>query len=237
MDHARHWVHPRFAPARVRAIFFDLDGTLRDTDDELVQRLARGLRWLMPWVAYPTRARWARALVMALETPANALYAWADRWHLDTLVHGLPWPRRRDWAHGRLVPGAREAIPRLAARYPLALVSAGSERLARAFLEHTGLARYFRLVVGGPTYRRTKPHPEPIVRTAQALGLAPAHVLMVGDTTVDIRAAKAAGAQAIGVLCGFGTADELRAAGADALLPDPAALPPLLLRDPDRVPT
>ncbi|NPA06050.1 MAG: HAD family hydrolase [Chloroflexi bacterium] len=228
MVNAWVWVHPRFDAARVRAIFFDLDGTLRDTDDELVHRLARGLSWLAPWTARATRERWARRMVMALESPVNALYAWADRWHLDTLFHRLPWPRKDQVARGRLVPGVRETIPTLAAHYPLALVSAGSEHVARAFLQHTGLAPYFRIVVGGPTYRRTKPHPEPIVRTAQALGLAPAHVLMVGDTTVDIRAAKAAGAQAIGVLSGFGTADELQAAGADALLPSPANLPLLL---------
>jgi len=41
---------------------------------------------------------------------------------------------------------------------------------------------------------------------------------MVGDTTVDIRAGKAAGAQTVGVLCGFGTERELRRAGADLIL-------------------
>ena len=52
---------------------------------------------------------------------------------------------------------------------------------------------------------------------------------MVGDTTVDIRAGKAAGAQTVGVLCGFGQEPELRRAGADLILPDTAALAQVLL--------
>jgi len=56
------------------------------------------------------------------------------------------------------------------------------------------------------------------------MGVAPDACLMIGDTTVDMRAAKAAGAQAIGVLCGFGREDELRKAGADLILQNTAEL-------------
>ena len=54
---------------------------------------------------------------------------------------------------------------------------------------------------------------------------------MVGDTTVDIRAGKAAGAQTVGVLCGFGQESELRRAGADLILPSIASLCEILLID------
>ena len=54
--------------------------------------------------------------------------------------------------------------------------------------------------------------------------MAPEACLMVGDTTVDIRAGRAAGAQTVGVLCGFGEADELRKHGADLILPFPSEL-------------
>jgi phosphoglycolate phosphatase len=56
------------------------------------------------------------------------------------------------------------------------------------------------------------------LRAAQEKGIASENCLMVGDTTVDIRAGKAAGAQTVGVLCGFGTEKELRRAGADLIL-------------------
>jgi phosphoglycolate phosphatase-like HAD superfamily hydrolase len=54
---------------------------------------------------------------------------------------------------------------------------------------------------------------------------------MVGDTTVDIRAGKAAGAQTAGVLCGFGSERELRRAGADLILPTTGQLDEILLAD------
>ncbi len=230
MKRARIWHSPDFDPQRVRAVLFDIDGTLRDTDDELVQRLSRWLGFLA-WLGEPTwPRRAARALVMAAETPFNALYAWADRWGLDNWLARI-WPSRPHAAdHGpyRLVPGVRAMLETLAVRYPLAVVSAGAEGSTLAFLAATGLRPFFRLVVSGQTYERTKPHPEPVLRAAAALGVAPQQALMVGDTTVDILAARAAGAQAVGVLCGFGTARELRRAGAHALLPSTADLMALL---------
>jgi phosphoglycolate phosphatase-like HAD superfamily hydrolase len=77
----------------------------------------------------------------------------------------------------------------------------------------------FRVVVTSQTTRRTKPFPDPLLYAAEKLGLPPANCLMVGDTTVDMRAAKQAGMQAAGVLCGFGREKELRHAGADEIFP------------------
>ena len=54
---------------------------------------------------------------------------------------------------------------------------------------------------------------------------------MVGDTPVDIQAGKKAGAQTVGVLCGFGTEKELLRAGADLILKTTSALPEILLRE------
>ena len=64
------------------------------------------------------------------------------------------------------------------------------------------------------------------------MGLAPEHILMTGDTTVDIRAGKAAGAQTVGVLCGFGDEAELRRAGADVILQTTTELMDLLADTP-----
>jgi phosphoglycolate phosphatase-like HAD superfamily hydrolase len=59
------------------------------------------------------------------------------------------------------------------------------------------------------------------------MGVRPQECLMIGDTTVDIRAGKAAGAQAVGVLCGFGEEAELRQLGADQILRSTSDLPEL----------
>jgi phosphoglycolate phosphatase-like HAD superfamily hydrolase len=61
------------------------------------------------------------------------------------------------------------------------------------------------------------------------MGVFPAQCLMIGDTTVDIRAGKAAGAQTVGVLCGFGEEAELRRWGADLILPTTHLIGSLLL--------
>jgi N-acetyl-D-muramate 6-phosphate phosphatase len=68
-----------------------------------------------------------------------------------------------------------------------------------------------------------------VIWAAAQMGVAPENCLMVGDTTVDIRAGRAAGAQTIGVLCGFGQEKELRKAGADHILPHTAMLVETLL--------
>jgi phosphoglycolate phosphatase-like HAD superfamily hydrolase len=76
----------------------------------------------------------------------------------------------------------------------------------------------FRAVIGAQTTRRMKPHPEPLLFAAQTMGVAPAQCLMIGDTTIDMRTGVSAGAQTVGVLCGFGTEAELRRTGAGLIL-------------------
>ena len=61
------------------------------------------------------------------------------------------------------------------------------------------------------------------------MGVQPDECLMIGDTTVDIRAAQAAGAQSVGVLCGFGTEAELQRAGADLIIDSTASLANILI--------
>ncbi len=78
------------------------------------------------------------------------------------------------------------------------------------------------MVVTHEDTRRLKPHPGPIRYAAEQLGVAVERCLMVGDTGLDVRAAKAAGACAVGVLCGFGERGDL--AGADLILENTAEL-------------
>lgn len=220
-----------FDPNRVQAILFDLDGTLADTDDLFVQRLATPLaRALSPERA----ARLARRWLMASEGLANAAYATADRLGLDNLLgpllaalHALRGERPR----GGLQPvsGVPDALRRLRARYPMAVVTAREARSTHSFLEAWDLSSHFQCVVSGRTCWRTKPHPAPVLWAAHHLGMPPSACLMVGDTTVDIDAGRAAGAQTAGVLCGFGTIDDLTAAGADLVLVSTADLAALLL--------
>ena len=221
--------------ARVGAILFDVDGTLRDTDDQYVARVAallRPMRWLLPERDQVKAARW---LVMRFEGPVNRLIGLADKLGLDGALHKFfDWasPRRseRHQAHFALVPGAQKTVEILAQHFPLGVVTTRGADSTRAFLAATELAQHFPVVIDGLSTQYGKPAPDPVIRAAQQLGVAVENCLMVGDTVVDVLAAKAAGAQAVGLLSGFGEEEELVAQGADLLLPSVAELPDALLK-------
>jgi HAD superfamily hydrolase (TIGR01509 family) len=214
---------------RIRALCFDVDGTLSDTDDLFVTRLAR---LLQPFhFMFPRRDvhRLARRVVMATEAPANFLIGLPDILGLDDeaaalidfLYRRLGHKPRKNFL---LVPGVMEMLHAAGRRYPLAVVSARDGRTTGVFLEQFGLLPLFRCVATAQTCKHTKPYPDPILWAAQQMGVAPEACLMIGDTTVDIRAGRAAGAQTVGVLCGFGEEDELRRRGADLILASTAGL-------------
>ena len=100
------------------------------------------------------------------------------------------------------------------------------------FLEQFNLHPFFDFIVTAHTCEYTKPYPHPIIWAARQMNVQPEECLMIGDTTVDIRAAKAAGAQSVGVLCGFGQENELNQSGADLILGSTSLLADILLTIP-----
>lgn len=189
-----------------------------DTDDQLVAKFSKWFRWL-----HPARAqRLARHLVMAFETPVNGFITWLDRLGIDAPLMNF-WQRlgrkKKDHTHAfTLMPGVPEMLKTLKGRYRLAVVTTRSEAEATAFLREHHLQELFELVVSRTSTRRLKPHPEPILFAARELNLPVSRCLMVGDTTPDIRSAHSAGAPSVGVLCGYGTREELEKAGAAVVL-------------------
>ncbi len=208
--------------SRVKAICFDVDGTLSDTDDEWVSRLSsrlHGVRFLFRAGDPQPFARW---LVMVTETPMNAIYHWLDHLSLDdnfaNLYEKMIRNRKGKPKPFWLMNHASELIQSLSDRFPLSIVSARDEMTTRLFIEQFSLQRYFTVVATSQTCDHTKPFPHPILWAAHEMRVPAQNCLMVGDTTVDILAGKAAGAQTVGVLCGFGTEKELRKAGADLIV-------------------
>jgi phosphoglycolate phosphatase-like HAD superfamily hydrolase len=224
-----------FDPARVRALLFDLDGTLADTDDEYVRRAGafiRRLNFLFPR-ADPTRfLRWS---MMMAETPLTHLMGVPDWLGIDA-----PLARAADWladqrgpstrAHFVLIQGVEAMLPRVGQRFPLAIVTARGGRMTQHFLEQFGLASRFGAVASAQTVAHTKPYPDPVLWAARQLNVPVEHCLMIGDTTVDMLAGKRAGAQTIGVLCGFGERGELERAGADLIVDATPEIESLVLK-------
>jgi len=203
---------------RIRALCFDIDGTLSDTDDLYAQRVVR----FLPRFLFRDPMHTARRIVMWIEAPGNALLGFADRIGIDdemvAVINWLSLHRKKQSKKFLLVPGVEEMLKRLHGRYPMAIVSARDEQGTMRFVNQFGLAKYFDVIITGLSAEHTKPYPDPILLAAQKMNVAPEHCLMIGDTTVDIRAGRSAGAQTVGVLCGFGEEPELLRMGADLIL-------------------
>ncbi|HET9912868.1 MAG TPA: HAD family hydrolase [Anaerolineales bacterium] len=204
--------------SRIKALCFDVDGTLSDTDDLYAQKVVD----LLPRFLFPNPMQTARRLVMWVEAPGNALLGFADTIGIDdemtAFIEWLNRNRKHPMKTFLLVPGVDEMLAQLHGRYPMSVVSARDEKSTMRFLSQFDLCKYFDVIVTGLSAAHTKPYPDPILLAAQKMRVKPEECLMIGDTTVDIRAGKTAGAQAVGVLCGFGEEAELKQLGADLIL-------------------
>jgi phosphoglycolate phosphatase-like HAD superfamily hydrolase len=214
---------------RIQGICFDVDGTLSDTDDLWVSRLEKNLspgKIFFPQRSPHSFARWA---VMAMETPGNLLYWMLDFLHIDDDVGRIlnkvsQKGRLRTRGPFWIIHAVKETLLALNQRYPMAVVSARDQSSTIAFLDYFELTPLFLAVATSQTCEHTKPFPDPVLWAAEKMSIPPHNLLMVGDTWVDIRAGKAAGAQTVGVLCGFGSEKSLRRAGADLIIPNTADL-------------
>lgn len=195
----------------MRAIVFDWDGTLADTLPLMfvaTEEVVAGFGLHLTWDDYCRlwTPDW-RALYRSVGLPEAIIEEAGRRW----------WAAYRGRDEADLLPGAAEALERLqAARFPLALVTAGHRDNVGAQLRRHGLERLLPVRVHGDDLPETKPHPAPLLRAIRELGLGPgaAGVAYVGDALDDMRMARAAGAHAVGIDSGLGDETALRAAGA-----------------------
>ncbi len=191
------------------AVLFDMDGTLVETDDQLVDDTVRRLTLLKRLLSEEQRKHAARRWLMFGEVFANGLITLLDRLHLDRMLfrwgdrlHKIGGMRSREQYVA--VAGTPDVLRALAQHYRLGIVSSRSADDAAAYLAQFGLTDLIGVVITRDDTPRLKPHPAPIRLAAERLGVPVEQCVMVGDTNVDVRAAKIAGAVAVAVLCGFG---------------------------------
>jgi phosphoglycolate phosphatase len=204
----------------VRAAIIDLDGTLVDTLGDFVAVLNRVLGEMR--LAPVDRAFVERTIGQGSEhlissTLAHvgaeaALYesAWAlyQRHYLD--VNGQ---------HSTVYPGVVEGLARMNARgWALACLTNKPTAFARPLLASKRLDGFFAVVHGGDAFERKKPDPLPLVKTCKALGVPPEHTLMVGDSSNDARAARAAGCPVLLVSYGYNHGEPVDAVDADGVI-------------------
>lgn len=206
--------------ADLRAAIIDLDGTMIDTIGDFVVALNAMLADLsLPCVERAfiehTVGKGSEHLIRSTlaEVGADAdLYAaaWARYQQIYLAVNGQ---------HAAVYDGVAEGLERLVGRgWKLACLTNKPTAFAVPLLRQKDLYSFFSVVFGGDAFERKKPDPLPLIRTCEALGSLPAHTLMVGDSSNDARAARAAGCPVVLVSYGYNHGEPVSAAGADAVI-------------------
>ncbi|CAN5914375.1 phosphoglycolate phosphatase [soil metagenome] len=118
--------------------------------------------------------------------------------------------------HSEVFPGVLEGLTMLRARgLKLACLTNKPTVFAKELLRKKGLAGFFDAIFGGDAFERKKPDPLPLLKTCEALGTVPARTLMVGDSSNDAAAARAAGCPVVLVTYGYNHGEPVRAVEAD----------------------
>ncbi|HEY4969331.1 MAG TPA: phosphoglycolate phosphatase [Steroidobacteraceae bacterium] len=203
----------------LRAVLFDLDGTLLDTAPDMVGALnaLRAEQDLAPLPYETVRAAVSHGAARVVKTgfpdadPAAA--AALQRRYLDIYRGAL--------SRGtRLFPGMDEVLAALARRrMKSGIVTNKPAWLTEPLLAELGLRARFECVVSGDTVAERKPHPLPLLHAAELAGVAAGECVYVGDAERDVQAAHAAGMAAVVANYGYMFDDEDSAAwGGDGYL-------------------
>jgi phosphoglycolate phosphatase-like HAD superfamily hydrolase len=198
----------------ITAVLFDLDGTLAETDDQIVDELVRRLGPLQKFFPEGDSRPYIRRWLMRIEPVMAWWMARLDAVSLDddafrSIRRIRKWLGYKKSTELGIVPGAEGALRELGVRYQLGLVTTRDRASTMRFLQRYQLVDVFNAIVCRDDVHRLKPHPEPIFVAAQQLGVTTEQCVVVGDTLADIRAARAANAAAVGVLTGFGNREDL----------------------------
>jgi HAD superfamily hydrolase (TIGR01509 family) len=180
------------------AIVFDLDGILVDSEhvwDDVREELARerggswhpGAQRDMMGMSSPEWSRYMHDTIGLREPPAEINRIVVERM-LERYAEGPPW-----------IPGALDAVGRMAASFRLGLASSSNRELIDTVLEAGGLTELFEATVSSEEVARGKPAPDVYLEAARRLGLDAADCVAIEDSHNGIRSAKAAGMACIAI--------------------------------------
>ena len=206
--------------ARFDAAIIDLDGTMVDTVGDFDAALNRmltdlGQRGVDRAFIERTVGKGSEHLIRSTLMHVGAEASLYDSAWQRYQAHYLDINGR----HSDVYPGVVEGLKQLAARgLKLACLTNKPTAFARPLLAAKGLDGFFSVVFGGDAFERKKPDPLPLQRTCEALGTVPARTLMVGDSSNDARAARAAGCPVLLVGYGYNHGEPVASASPDAVI-------------------
>ena len=190
----------------VRALIFDLDGTLIDSQRDLIRSVNAMLRemgreelhedTISGYIGHGAPQLIGRALGDGSTEE--------DREHALKFFLGYYEDHKMDTTCA--YPGVPEALEELST-YPMAILTNKPVRISRRILEALGLAKYFSAVYGGNSFETKKPDPLGAQTILREFCAVPTEAILIGDSEVDIQTARNAGTLAAAVNYGFGTHD------------------------------
>lgn len=202
----------------IKHLFFDLDGTLTDPKEGITKCVAHALKevcgigvkdldTLIPYIGPPLMDGFRENHGLDRETCAACTAAYRERFRDVGLFENRPYD------------GIRAALDGLRGQgYRLYVATSKPTEFSVHILEHFGLADCFEHICGATMDGRISTKEQVIKKLLRrAGGPDRSEILMIGDRKYDIEGAHAFGIRAVGVLYGFGSREELEAAGADAI--------------------
>ena len=211
----------------IKLVIFDLDGTLLDTIEDIAEASNRvyGSRGLAPFSLDEMKTLVGEG---AEELVRKAFAARGLRAPSTDEMAAIIKDYRREYEccwrdHSRPYPGIPELLDELARRGLKTAVLSNKAQIFTAVMTDALLpAHRFDIIRGALPGVPLKPDPAAALAIAAELGVPASACAFVGDTTIDMRTARAAGMFAVGALWGFRTAEELTESGADVLIAAPA---------------
>ncbi|WP_027086355.1 pyrophosphatase PpaX [Cohnella panacarvi] len=203
------------ASRKIEAVLFDLDGTIIDTNELIIESFLHALRGIVPESFGRTH------IIPSMGQPLTMqLQQFSGRQDVEDLTRLY-----REYNHLRhdemvsLFPGVEETMRTLhEAGLKIGIVTTKMRAGSIRALELLGVYKVVDTLVALDDVEHAKPHPEPVAKAIAALEVEPSATFMVGDSSVDIRSAIAAGAVPVGVAWSLKGADLLYESGAVHML-------------------
>ena len=190
-----------------RVILFDLDGTLIDSTEAILESFSYAFRYFE--IATPNDTMIKEQIGYPLDVMFVSLGV-ADEVKWDFVAKYKEHYQKISRAKTYLLPDAKEAVKRASKIANLGVVTTKTGLYSIELLEHLGLMEYFRVVIGREDVTHPKPHPEPIQKALLAFEDSDiSECWMVGDTCMDMESASSANIKSVGVTCGYGSIKQL----------------------------